>query len=231
MNYKSIVYGYLGVLLAFVTFWYEQEKYLIKTESKNNLFGAIVGTQGGFGHYMYIALIYMAIFLMFIFKEVNPFSISSVSRIGRHAAMKRYFLQMISLSGGYSFIYVMVQVVWVSILIDRDTLIKKHFYENMIFYYIAIFSIFSFGGVCYLLFYVITKLKIISLLLVIAVNLYFVCYLKVDNLYFALNVIDTMSLGGTMQSVIWFLKRVRDIAITIGIYMIADIFYEKRDIV
>lgn len=43
--------------------------------------------------------------------------------------------------------------------------------------------------------------------------------------------IDTMSLGGSVQAVIWFLKRVRDIAITTGIYMLADVVYEKRDIV
>ena len=101
----------------------------------------------------------------------------------------------------------------------------------MIFYYIAVFIIFSFGGVCYLLFYVITRLKIVSLLMAVAVNLYMVYYLKIDNLYFGLTVIDTMSLGGSVQAVIWFLKRVRDIAITTGIYMLADVVYEKRDIV
>lgn len=231
MNYKSVVYGYLGVLIVFAGFWYEQESYPIHTEKNQELFNMIVGTQGGFGHYMYIAIIYMALFLMFVFKEVDPFSISSVSRIGRNAAMKRCFFNMFALSAGFTFIYVMVQVVGVSIFVDMEILINKHFYQNMIFYYIAVSVIFSFGGVCYLLFYVITRLKIVSLLMSVAVNLYIVYYLKIDNLYFGLTVIDTMSLGGSIQAVIWFLKRVRDIAIITGIYMFANVIYEKRDIV
>ena len=220
MNYRSVAYGYLGVLIVFAGFWYEQENYLIHTEKKEELFKMIVGTQGGYGHYVYIAFIYMALFLMFVFKEVDPFLTSSVSRIGRRAAMKRCFLNMLALSAGFTFIYVLVQLVGVSVFVDMDILISKHFYQNMIFYYIAVFIIFSFGGVCYLLFYVITRLKIVSLLMAVAVNL-----------YFGLTVIDTMSLGGSVQAVIWFLKRVRDIAITTGIYMLADVVYEKRDIV
>ena len=141
------------------------------------------------------------------------------------------FRSMLALSAGFTFIYVLVQLVGVSVFVDMDILISKHFYQNMIFYYIAVFIIFSFGGVCYLLFYVITRLKIVSLLMAVAVNLYMVNYLKIDNLYFGLTVIDTMSLGGSVQAVIWFLKRVRDIAITTGIYMLADVVYEKRDIV
>ena len=231
MNYKSVAYGYLGVLMVFAGFWYEQENYLIHTEKKEELFKMIVGTQGGYGHYVYIAFIYMALFLMFVFKEVDPFLTSSVSRIGRRAAMKRCFFNMLALSAGFTFIYVLVQLVGVSVFVDMDILISKHFYQNMIFYYIAVFIIFSFGGVCYLLFYVITRLKIVSLLMAVAVNLYMVNYLKIDNLYFGLTVIDTMSLGGSVQAVIWFLKRVRDIAITTGIYMLADVVYEKRDIV
>ena len=78
MNYRSVAYGYLGVLIVFAGFWYEQENYLIHTEKKEELFKMIVGTQGGYGHYMYIALIYMALFLMFVFKEVDPFLTSSV---------------------------------------------------------------------------------------------------------------------------------------------------------
>ena len=224
MNYRSVAYGYLGVLIVFAGFWYEQENYLIHTEKKEELFKMIVGTQGGYGHYM-------ALFLMFVFKEVDPFLTSSVSRIGRRAAMKRCFLNMLALSAGFTFIYVLVQLVGVSVFVDMDILISKHFYQNMIFYYIAVFIIFSFGGVCYLLFYVITRLKIVSLLMAVAVNLYMVYYLKIDNLYFGLTVIDTMSLGGSVQAVIWFSKRVRDIAITTGIYMLADVVYEKRDIV
>ena len=229
MNYRSVAYGYLGVLIVFAGFWYEQENYLIHTEKKEELFKMIVGTQGGYGHYMYIALIYMALFLMFVFKEVDPFLTSSVSRIGRRAAMKRCFLNMLALSSGFTFIYVLVQLVGVSVFVDMDILISKHFYQNMIFYYIAVFIIFSFGGVCYLLFYVITRLKIVSLLMAVAVNLYMVYYLKIDNLYFGLTVIDTMSLGGSVQAVIWFSKRVRDIAITTGIYMLADVVYEKEE--
>lgn len=145
--------------------------------------------------------------------------------------MKRCFFNMFALSAGFTFIYVMVQVVGVSIFVDMEILINKHFYQNMIFYYIAVSVIFSFGGVCYLLFYVITRLKIVSLLMSVAVNLYIVYYLKIDNLYFGLTVIDTMSLGGSIQAVIWFLKRVRDIAIITGIYMFANVIYEKRDIV
>lgn len=109
--------------------------------------------------------------------------------------MKRVFLNMLALSAGfYILIYVLVQLVGVSVFVDMDILISKHFYQNMIFYYIAVFIIFSFGGVCYLLFYVITRLKIVSLLMAVAVNLYMVYYLKIDNLYFGLTVIDTMSL-------------------------------------
>lgn len=111
MNYRSVAYGYLGVLIVFAGFWYEQENYLIHTEKKEELFKMIVGTQGGYGHYMYIALIYMALFLMFVFKEVDPFLTSSVSRIGRRAAMKRCFLNMLALSAGFTFIYVLVQLV------------------------------------------------------------------------------------------------------------------------
>ena len=102
MNYRSVAYGYLGVLIVFAGFWYEQENYLIHTEKKEELFKMIVGTQGGYGHYMYIALIYMALFLMFVFKEVDPFLTSSVSRIGRRAAMKRCFLNMLALSAGFT---------------------------------------------------------------------------------------------------------------------------------
>ena len=69
MNYRSVAYGYLGVLIVFAGFWYEQENYLIHTEKKEELFKMIVGTQGGYGHYVYIAFIYMALFLMFVFKE------------------------------------------------------------------------------------------------------------------------------------------------------------------
>ena len=210
MNYRSVAYGYLGVLIVFAGFWYEQENYLIHTEKKEELFKMIVGTQGGYGHYVYIAFIYMALFLMFVFKEVDPFLTSSVSRIGRRAAMKRCFLNMLALSAGFTFIYVLVQLVGVSVFVDMDILISKHFYQ---------------------MFYVITRLKIVSLLMAVAVNLYMVNYLKIDNLYFGLTVIDTMSLGGSVQAVIWFLKRVRDIAITTGIYMLADVVYEKRDIV
>ena len=202
MNYRSVAYGYLGVLIVFAGFWYEQENYLIHTEKKEELFKMIVGTQGGYGHYVYIAFIYMALFLMFVFKEVDPFLTSSVSRIGRRATMKRCFLNMLALSAGFTFIYVLVQLVGVSVFVDMDILISKHFYQNMIFYYIAVFIIFSFGGVCYLLFYVITRLKIVSLLMAVAVNLYMVNYLKIDNLYFGLTVIDTMSLGGSVQAVI-----------------------------
>lgn len=119
---------------------------------------------------------------------------------------EKMFLNMLALSSGFTFIYVLVQLVGVSVFVDMDILISKHFYQNMIFYYIAVFIIFSFGGVCYLLFYVITRLKIVSLLMAVAVNLYMVYYLKIDNLYFGLTVIDTMSLGGSVQAVIWFSK-------------------------
>lgn len=91
MNYKSVVYGYLGVLIVFAGFWYEQESYPIHTEKNQELFNMIVGTQGGFGHYMYIAIIYMALFLMFVFKEVDPFSISSVSRDRAECSYEKMF--------------------------------------------------------------------------------------------------------------------------------------------
>ena len=42
MNYKSVAYGYLGVLMVFAGFWYEQENYLIHTEKKEELFKMIV---------------------------------------------------------------------------------------------------------------------------------------------------------------------------------------------
>ena len=74
-----------------------------------------------------------------------------------------------------------VQVVGVSIFVDKDILIKNNFWGIMMFYYIAVFIIFSFGGVCYLLLYVITKLKIVSLLLTIAVNIFVVFFLKADD--------------------------------------------------
>ena len=229
MNYKSVISSYLGLSGMYAAFWYWEEKYLIYTEKKEDLLGAIVGTHGGYGHYMNIAVIYMAVFLMFVFKEIEPFSIKAVSRAGRTISFRKCFLQMLELSAGYSFIYVGVQVVGVSIFVDKDILIKNNFWGIMMFYYIAVFIIFSFGGVCYLLLYVITKLKIVSLLLTIAVNIFVVFFLKADNCYFGLTIIDNMSFGGYMQIAIWLLKRVKDFAITTGIYIVAGIIYEKKD--
>lgn len=104
----------------------------------------IVGTQGGYGHYVYIAFIYMALFLMFVFKEVDPFDIIGIT--DRSASRyEKMFLNMLALSAGFTFIYVLVQLVGVSVFVDMDILISKHFYQNMIFYYIAVFIIFSFG--------------------------------------------------------------------------------------
>ena len=132
MNYKSVISSYLGLSGMYAAFWYWEEKYLIYTEKKEDLLGAIVGTHGGYGHYMNIAVIYMAVFLMFVFKEIEPFSIKAVSRAGRTISFRKCFLQMLELSAGYSFIYVGVQVVGVSIFVDKDILIKNNFYNGLI---------------------------------------------------------------------------------------------------
>ena len=43
MNYKSVISSYLGLSGMYAAFWYWEEKYLIYTEKKEDLLGAIVG--------------------------------------------------------------------------------------------------------------------------------------------------------------------------------------------
>lgn len=231
MYYKGKIIQYIGLMAIFAVIWYWLEKNFLQIKEQYDIFSLIVGTHGGYGYYLLLASVFMIVFLLILAKTTNPYSITEVSRLGRKDAFKRCFFEVVKTSLSYTFIYVSVQVAYVLIYVDWEELIAAKFFFVMMMYYVAVFSILSFGGICYLILYIVFQNSILSMLVTVAISMILAYFGKGEILYGGLTVVDKMAAGVNINLLIWLMNQIINFCIIGVMYIIAESIYYKKDIV
>lgn len=232
MSYSRKIWKYGIVFIVYMVLWYWVERDFILYESPNfELLYLIVGTHGGYGYFLWISSVFLLVYLFITGKEVNPFSINLLSRVYRKKGMRVLTYNMAKIALAYAFVYIFVQIINVTIVIGFERLLEFNFYPVMGLYFVAITNVFLFGGMLFLLLYIITRNNYLSMIITVCINMVISYYGKTDILYGGLSVIDNMTMGTTTNIFTWTIWQMINVCVIIGIYFVTEEIYRKKDIV
>ncbi|MBQ8043212.1 MAG: hypothetical protein IJ272_03555 [Clostridia bacterium] len=232
MNYSKgfFRYGILFIIYMLLWYWIEKEFILYPSEEFELLY-LIVGTHGGYGYFLLIASVILLVHLFFVNDDIKPFSVNLLSRVDRVKGLRLVIHKIVVTSIVHSFIYVLVQIINVTVVVDDSTLLQYHFYSVMPMYFVAVTSVLLFGGMLFLLAYVISRNNYLSMIIVVCVNMFIAYYGRTDILYGGLSVVDNMIRQIQTNVPIWAIYQMINVCIVVGIYYITEEIYRKKDIV
>ncbi|MBQ9700906.1 MAG: hypothetical protein IJV71_09845, partial [Lachnospiraceae bacterium] len=220
----------LFIIYMLLWYWIEKEFILYPSEEFELLY-LIVGTHGGYGYFLLIASVILLVHLFFVNDDIKPFSVNLLSRVDRVKGLRLVIHKIVVTSIVHSFIYVLVQIINVTVVVDDSTLLQYHFYSVMPMYFVAVTSVLLFGGMLFLLAYVISRNNYLSMIIVVCVNMFIAYYGRTDILYGGLSVVDNMIRQIQTNVPIWAIYQMINVCIVVGIYYITEEIYRKKDIV
>lgn len=231
MNYSKgfLRYGILFIVYMLLWYWMEMDFILYPSENFELLY-LIVGTHGGYGYFLLIASVILLVYLFFVNDAIKPFSINLLSRVDRAMGLRLVTRRIAVTSIGYSCIYVLVQIINVTVVVDNSTLLQYHFYSVMPLYFVAVMCILLFGGMLFLLAYVISRNNYLSMIIVVCINMVIAYYGKTDILYGGLTVVDNMIRQIPTNVSIWSIYQMINVCIVAAIYFVTEEIYRKKDI-
>ncbi len=232
MNYSKGFFRYGILFIIYMLLWYWMEKdFILYPSEEFELLYLIVGTHGGYGYFLLIASVILLVHLFFVNDDIKPFSVNLLSRVDRVKGLRLVIHKIVVTSIVHSFIYVLVQIINVTVVVDDSTLLQYHFYSIMPMYFVAVTSVLLFGGMLFLLAYVISRNNYLSMIIVVCVNMFIAYYGRTDILYGGLSVVDNMIRQIQTNVPIWAIYQMINVCIVVGIYYIIEEIYRKKDIV
>ncbi len=230
MKFRNNILNVVVLTFIFMVCWYIFDERSLNCTNRDELYYCLVGSHGGYGYFLYIASIYMILFLMIIDYVNTSFSISSLSRIGRISNFNRNCRNNIVIAIVYSCVYVAVEICAVIKYIGIKKLIDNKFFEVMLFYTIAISVIYIFASMCYMLLRMFVKYPFLVIIIIVAFNMFIAYFYKASRLYGATDIIDKKSLGTYVDIAIWCLNELIVLCIIGVLYIFTKSIYEKKDI-
>lgn len=232
MNYSKGLFRYGMLFVVYMLLWYWMEMdFILYPSEEFELLYLIVGTHGGYGYFLLIASVILLVHLFFVNDAIKPFSVNLLSRVDRVRGLRLVTRKIVVTSIVHSFIYVLVQIINVTVVVDNSILLQYYFYSVMLMYFVAVTSILMFGSMLFLLVYVISRNNYLSMIIVVCINMVVAYYGRTDILYVGLTVVDNMIRQIPTNVPIWIIYQMINVCIVVGIYYITEEIYRKKDIV
>ncbi len=190
-------------------------------------------TDHGFNSLRLHSTIFLVIYNFLLVDRIKLFNISYVSRIGRENTLIKTIKNMIRFSTLYVLIFSSAQLLVVILNIDFSLLICELYFVYFFQFFISFVILYSFIGILFVFFLVITKNEYIAILFNFTFNMLFVAIFKSYNhlttVYQDTSVFDNLKYNSyTFTS--WFLNIIKNIIIFSLIYYVTKIIYLKKDI-